>query len=162
MKFEDFFQSRFFSGLIGGVIGLIIILLAFKVGIMVGIRKADFSCKWSDNYHRNFAGPREGFMFGFKDQDFIEAHGSFGEIIKIDGNTLVIIGRNNIEKSVSADEKTIIKRFQDDLKVKDLNVKDKIVVIGEPNESGQIEAKLIRVFPPQDPGFIPMPREWRH
>lgn len=161
MKFEDFFKLKSFWILTGGIVGLIVILSVFKVGMIIGIRKADFSCRWSDNYHRNFAGPRGGFMMNFQDQDFIEASGSFGKIIRIDGNILILVGRNNIEKSVLISEKTIIKRFQDDLKVSDLKIDDQIAVIGEPNEAGQIVAKLVRVFPARDPGFIPIPREWK-
>jgi hypothetical protein len=114
--------------------------------------KANFSYRWAEQYHKNFAGPRAGFFGDWRMPpfgDFIEGHGTFGEIIKIEGNNLVVKGRENIEKIVSVNEKTVIKSGFKDIKISDLKVGDMIVIIGSPNEQGQIEAKLIRVFPPK-------------
>jgi hypothetical protein len=123
------------------------LLFVFKVGMMVGIKKADFSCRWSDNYHENFGGPRGGFWGGFDDKDFIESNGTVGQIIKIEGETLVVRGRRDMEKIIVTDNETAIKRLRDTIKVSDLKVDENIVTIGEPNDAGQIEAKLIRVMP---------------
>jgi hypothetical protein len=126
--------------------------LIFKTGMFVGAMKANFSYRWAESYHKNFAGPRAGFFGDWRIPpfgDFIESHGTFGEIIKIDGNTLVVKGRENIEKIVLVGEKTIIKSGLKDIKISDLKVGDMMVIIGSPNEQGQIEAKLIRVFPPK-------------
>jgi hypothetical protein len=130
----------------------IIAALIFKAGMFVGIMKANFSYRWAEQYHKNFAGPRAGFFGDWRIPpfgDFIEGHGTFGEIIKIEGNNLVVKGRENIEKIVLVNEKTIIKSGFRDIKISDLKVGDMIVIIGSPNEKGQIEAKLIRVFPPK-------------
>lgn len=148
MNSNNFFQSKIFLGLIYGIAGLIIILAIFKAGEIVGIKKADFSCRWSDNYHRNFGGPRQGFMQGFGDRDFIDANGTFGQIIKIDASTLVIKGRDNIEKVVLVENDTVVKDLNQTVKSADLKVDDYIVVIGQPNENGQIMAKFIRLLPP--------------
>jgi hypothetical protein len=144
-------QSKIFLGIICGIGAFIILLLVFKAGTMVGVRKADFSCRWSDNYHQNFGGPREGFMKGFGDRDFIDANGTTGQIIKIDGSTLVIKGRNDVEKVILLKEDTTISGPTDKLKSTDLKIDEYVVVIGEPNAQGQIEAKLIRLLPPMPP-----------
>jgi len=155
MDFNNFFQSKLFKGILLGVVSLIILLLIFKAGMMVGIKKADFSCRWSDNYHRNFGGPKGGFWGGFDDRNFMEANGTFGQIIKIEGNVITIKDRQSTEKAILLNESTVIKSMRDTIKATDLKVDDNIVVIGEPNESGQISAKLIRLLPA--PPVLPPP-----
>ncbi len=151
MDFNKLFQSKNFKISLGCLGGLIVLLLAFQAGIMVGFKKADFSYRWGENYHQNFAGPRGGFFDGmmrdFSDRDFIGAHGVFGQIMKIDGSTLVIKGQDNVEKIVLVKEDTVIERFRETVKLSDLKIDDYITIIGEPNEAGQIEAKLIRIIP---------------
>jgi hypothetical protein len=157
MDFNKFFQLKTFrTGLI--VIGaLIVLLLVFKAGVFVGYKKAQFSYRWGENYHRNFAGPRGGFFGdfrrGFGDSDYINAHGTFGSIIKIDPSigpgqaaTLIVKGSDNTEKTILVSDKTTIASRREAIKINDLKVDDRIVIIGSPNEQGQIEAKFIRVF----------------
>jgi len=156
MNYSKFFQSKTFKIILWSLGGLVAFLLIFKMGMSVGFRKANFSFRWGENYHQNFGGPRGGFLGNWSGKDFIDAHGVTGQIIKIDGNTLVIKGRGDAEKIVALDEKTVIERFRETLKPADLKVDDLIVVIGEPNEAGQIEAKLLRVMPPPVGGAPPM------
>ena len=137
-----------------GLIVLAIIVFIFGVGILVGEKKAGFSYRWAEEYHRNFAGPREGFIGdwrSFPRGDFIEAHGVFGQIIKIDGATIVIKGNDNIEKIIIVKDNTVIQSLRDTLEIGDLNLDDFVVVIGQPNNSGQIEAKFIRLLPNPPP-----------
>jgi len=156
MDLNKFFQSKAFKIIFWGMVALIIVLTVFKVGMMIGERRADFSQDWGDNYHRNFAGPKEGFSgnLPFAGQDFIEANGAFGQIMEVKDQTIVIKSPDNVEKAISTDEKTTIKRFQEVLKISDLKAGDNIVVIGDPGDDGQIKAKFIRVMP--SPGsFVP-------
>lgn len=147
-KIKKFFQSNLFRLAIGCLVGIVIILLVFKAGTIVGFKKAGFSFKWADNYHRNFAGPKKGFAGGFGDREFMNANGVFGQIIKIDGTVLTVKGQNDVEKIILADDKTVIKNLQETLKLADLKVGDFVVVIGDANDAGQIAAKLIRIMPP--------------
>ena len=55
-------------------------------------------------------------------------------------------GKDDVEKTVLVSEKTAITAHRKSLKVSDLKVDDQAVIIGAPNEQGQIEAKLIRLF----------------
>lgn len=150
MDFNKFLQSKTFKLFLAAISALIVLLFVFKIGAFVGYKKAQFSYRWGENYHRNFAGPRGGF-FGdlrsaFGDRDFINAHGTFGSIIKVDGNTVVIKGKNDVEKTVLVSDKTTVSNRRENLKISDIKVDDQAVVIGSPNEEGQIEAKLIRLF----------------
>ena len=137
-----------------GLVIIVIIMLIFEIGVRVGEKKAGFSYRWAEEYHRNFAGPQGGF-FGdwrsFPGGDFINAHGVFGQIIKIDGLTIVMKGNDDAEKIVIVKEDTIIERLRETVKISDLKVDDFVVVIGEPNDSGQIEAKFIRLLPTPPP-----------
>jgi hypothetical protein len=148
-RIAKIFQSKIFLGIIIGMAIFLAVLLIFKAGMMVGSRKAEFSGNWSDNYHLNFAGPKQGFLNGFQDKDFMEANGVFGQIIKIEGSSIVVRGKDDVEKAVIIEEgTTTIKKLKDTLKVSDLKTNDLIVIIGEPNDAGQIQARLIRVMPP--------------
>ena len=150
MDFNKLFQSKTFKRVLIGLGALIVLLLVFKAGEFVGYRKARFSYKWGENYQRNFAGPRGGFFGnfgrGFGDRDYTNAHGTFGSVIKIDGSTLIVKGSDNVEKTVLVSDKTTITSRRETIKTSDLKVDDRIAIIGSPNEQGQIEAKLIRVF----------------
>jgi len=132
-----------------GFCGFIIILLILGLGIFIGATKARFSYRWAENYHKNFGGPRGGFMGGFPgfpDRDFIEGHGTFGEIIKINDSDLVIKGRDDVEKVILITKDTVIKKGKKTIKKEDLKVGNAITVIGNPDNQGRIEAELIRVF----------------
>lgn len=134
----DFFESKLFQGIIIGLGCLIIIALVFKIGVFVGQKKAEFSFMWGQNYHRNFG-------------DFIDANGSFGQIIKISGPSLVVKDADGEERIVLVNNGTSIKYFRGEIKLSELKIGDNIVVIGDINKDGRIEAKLIRVMPPPPP-----------
>jgi hypothetical protein len=122
----------------------------------VGAKKADFSFRWADEYHRNFAGPQGGFFGDFMgmEKEFINTNGTFGEIIKIDNASLTVKDKNNVEKIVLVSDKTSIVKQRGDLKLSDLKVGDNIIVIGDPTNNGQIEARLIRIMPPPPVSFL--------
>ncbi len=145
-KIDKVFKSKISKRIIIFLIILIALLVVFKIGLIVGAKKADFSCRWSDNYNRNFGGPRKGFLNGFGDRDFIESNGVFGQIIKIDGQNLIIKGRNDTEKIILVKNDTTIKNTSGTINLDGLKTDDYIIAIGDPNNEGKIEAKLIRIF----------------
>ena len=137
--------------IIVSLVGLVVIILIFSAGMFVGGMKAKFSYRWAESYHKNFAGPRAGFFGDWRrlplaPGDFIESHGTFGEIIKINDADFVIKGQGDMEKIILISEKTTIEKGRDTIKKEELKVGECVVVIGSPNQEGQIEAKLIRVF----------------
>lgn len=148
MDYNKLFQSKMFKAILGGIGGIIIFLLILQLGMSIGFKKANFSYRWGENYHQNFGGPRGGFFGGLGGKDLIDAHGVTGQIIKIESSTLVIKGRDNVEKIVLVKDNTTIERLRETIKLSDLKVDDFIVTIGEPNDAGQIEAKFIRLMPP--------------
>jgi len=148
MDYNKLFQSKTFKAILGGIGGIIIFLLILQLGMSIGFKKANFSYQWGEKYHQNFGGPRGGFFGDLGRKDLIDAHGVTGQIIKIESSTLVIKGRDNVEKIVLVKDNTTIERLRETIKLSDLRVDDFIVTIGEPNDAGQIEAKFIRLMPP--------------
>jgi hypothetical protein len=152
---KKFIHRDILKSIIIGLLIAIVLFLVFGLGVLVGEKKAKFSYRWAENYHKNFAGPRAGFFGNWKMSpllpfdEFIEGHGTFGEIIKIEGNNLVVKGKGDVEKVILINEKTVMKSGFKNIRVADLKIGDMIVIIGSPNDKGQIEARLIRVFPPK-------------
>jgi len=148
MELKEIIKSRLYIVVILSLAAIMVLVLTFGVGMYAGFHKARFSYKWGENYHQNFGGPRGGFFENFGGKDLIDANGVAGQIIKINNSTLVIKGRDNVEKIVLVKEDIVIRRLTETIKLSDLKIDDNIVVIGEPNDQGQIEAKFIRALPP--------------
>src|SRR3989344_9420800 len=109
---NKFLQSASFKAGLMALGSLVVLLLVFKAGISLGFKKARFSYKWGENYHRNFGGPRGGFLGDFKrgfgDRDFTNSRGAFGSIITIEGAAFVVKGEDGVEKTVLLSDKTAI------------------------------------------------------
>jgi hypothetical protein len=162
MNFKDFFQSKKIKIALAIIFALIIILLIFQAGIYVGFKKASFSYQWGENYYKNFAGPRGGFMDDIRGGKMMAPHGVFGTIIKNDNPSLIVRGMDNMEKIILMNQDTVINRFRDRITPEDLKINDRVNVLGSPDLSGRMEAKLIRVLPPDFPAtdtpgfFLPL------
>lgn len=150
---NNILESKLFRAVVLSIAVLIILVFVFGLGVFVGTKKADFSFKWADQYHRNFGGPPKGFFGDIAGEQFINSNGIFGQILKIDGQTLTIKGKNNMEISILVTDKTSIVRQRNSIKLSDLKLDDIVVIIGDPNDNGQVEAMLIRVLPPSPISF---------
>jgi len=152
MKIDNFLQSKLLKGVIIGVGIFAVLTLVFSLGVFVGLEKAEYSFRWADQYHRNFGGPQGGFLGDFMgaNRDFANANGSFGQIINIDAPSKILTVKDvsNVENNILVGDKTIIIYQRKNIKISDLKVDENVVIIGEPDNYGQIQAKLIRVMPP--------------
>lgn len=148
------FQSKTFRGILYGIGIAIVLLIVFQIGVFVGFKKAQFTFAWGDNYYRNFAdaGSRHGLTREFEGRDMMNGHGTSGTILKIEDPNIVIKGVDGVEKIIVTNKDTSIRNMMKVSGLTDLKVNDHIVVIGSPNDAGQIEAKFVRVMPfsPQD------------
>jgi hypothetical protein len=137
------------------VIGIIIVVLGIlRVGMSLGERRARFAGAFGDNFERNFVGQRggmmeRGMMGGFWNDKLPSAYGAVGTILSINLPQVVINGQDNLEKTVLVSTSTAIRLFQENVLSSNLKIGDYIIVIGNPNSNGQIEARLIRVAPQQ-------------
>ncbi len=155
MNLKNITHSKNITKILFGLGAFIVVLFVFQAGIEIGYRKASFSYGFGDNYHRIFGEPERGFMMreGMMRGGFLETNGATGKIVKISLPTLVVSGLDNVEKVVLIKNDTEVRQFRNDIKASDLKVNDIVVVLGSPNTSSQIEAKLIRVMPTST-GFI--------
>jgi hypothetical protein len=139
------FDSKVSFRILGGIGIVVVVLLIFSAGITVGFHKASFGRAWGENYERNFGMMPGRLMFG-KD-NFPNANGAAGKIIKVELPTIIVQDKDNTEKVVLIKDDTQIQKMKESVTTKDLKIDDFIVVIGVPNEQGQVEAKLIRIMP---------------
>lgn len=135
------------------IIGIVfVVAFIFQAGVMVGFKKASFSKDWGRNYERNF-GPK-GQMPHFLRDNFGEvpnAHGAIGKIIKMEFPEIVVLDKDQTEKIIVINDNTSILERNEKVSKDSLALDKYIVVIGSPNDQGQIEAKLIRIIPsPED------------
>ena len=152
MDFDTIFTTKKFKIALGIIGGLIFIMLAFSAGVFIGYHKARFSYSWSENYDRNFGGPHRGPFGSFgplpeSGANFMDAHGTSGSVVSVGSSTLVVSGENGLEKKVNVNSSTIIRSQRATINLSDIKPGDSVIVIGNPNAQGQIEAQLIRSFP---------------
>jgi hypothetical protein len=142
-------QNKVARGIIFIICILIVLLFVFQAGMTVGYSRAVYSSKLGDNYYRAF-GPegRMRFMRGFPGNDLPGGHGVVGKIVRLSLPTITVASPDNVEKIVLITNNTIIRKFRDTLSQTDLKLDDTVVVLGSPNSSGEVEAKLIRLMSP--------------
>jgi len=133
------------------IIGIVIIVLGILfVGINIGERRARFAGNYGNNFERNFLGSKSG-MTGMMERYFggtmPGAHGSTGEILSVNLPQIIVSGQDNLEKTVLISTSTVIRQFRENMQSSDLKAGDFVVILGDPNDQGQIDAKLIRIMP---------------
>lgn len=160
MDLNTIFQSKEFRVILWSLVGLIGVFAIFEAGVIVGYKKGTYAYRWEQHYEQNFGGPKGGLPLGDQHtglipglrnasgNDIMGAHGISGSILKIDGSTVVIRGKDDVEKIIQIDDDALIKRFHDAIHLADLKVNDMVVVIGDSDDLGKIEAKFIRVMQP--------------
>jgi hypothetical protein len=149
MKFDfrTLFQSKKVNRTLK-IVGIVIItLVIFQAGMFVGFKKASFAYRFGDNYARTFGGHRDEMSKNFPNIDFPNSHGTIGKIIKINLPTIIIKGKDNLEKIVVIKNNTDIRLFREAASTTDLKIDSNVMVLGTPNEKGEIEARLIRLMP---------------
>lgn len=156
-KIKETLNSKTFRTVVYTLGVLAIAFLIFEIGMMAGFRKASFGRDWGENYENNFGSPhRMQLGKGIGDmRNLPNAHGAIGKIIKVElPNMVVLDGKDNTEKIIVLGDDTEIRMMRDILKEEELKEDLDVMVIGAPNSSGQIEARLIRVLPPPPKPYI--------
>ncbi len=155
---KELTQSKSFQGILIGIVISIIALLIFQAGVIVGHHKAQFGDRMGGSYERYFVDMGQGDFppnpnFGFGEMLPPGGHGAAGQVIDVTLPTFVIAGPDNLERTVVVSDATVIRQFRDELGTESLEAGKFVVVLGEPNDKGEVEAKLIRFLPPP-PNFI--------
>ncbi len=159
MDISKLSKSKILIWVIAVIFEVGIILCAFRVGMVVGFNKANYSLHWGENYHQLFGRPRHSnfgpitgsirdFIGEFDKDDFSSGHGVVGTIIKVDTSTIMVKASDNTEKSLLLSSQTTIRRGDDTINISDIKENDRVVALGSPSSTGQIEVKFLRVFQP--------------
>jgi len=138
-------HSRIFKIVVTLLAELILLIGVFSLGMNVGFKKAGFTYDWSQNYSNNFGGRLTPIQAPPNSQLF-NAHGLDGTILTIDKGSIILKDEDGNEKTVDVSAQTTIRQNFKNITAADLKTGEEIVVIGEPNPRGQIEAKLIRAL----------------
>ncbi len=142
----SFLHSRSFIIILWGIAIVLLLLVTFKAGELIESQRADFAYQWGQNYYHNFFGRPSG--VDLDGNRFMTSYGAFGPIISIAAPDFVIQDQNNnVEKNILTSTNTIIREMNGNISFGDLGVSERVIVIGQPNNSGEIEARLVRVVP---------------
>jgi hypothetical protein len=139
-------DSKFLVRILKIIVVFIVVILIFSAGVTVGFHKATFGRDWGEHYNENFGMGHQGGPTGGMD-DFPNAHGAIGKILKIELPNIIVEDRDNTEKAILVGNDTQIQEGSNTLTSTDLKIGDFAVVIGTPDPQGVIEAKLIRILP---------------
>jgi hypothetical protein len=140
-------HSKFFIWIVLGLTQLIIIVAVFALGVSVGIHKARFTYSWASNYPSNF-GQNGGAFIKTPPQagQFFNDHGLDGIILTTSAGSVAIKDEDSNEKTILINQSTTIRQDSGNITAADLKTGEEIVVIGEANDQGQVQAKFIRVL----------------
>lgn len=144
--YRDILKSKWLWIAGGVIIEIILLLLVFRFGVVMGVRKANFSENWGKNYGRLFGEPRPGF-FSPNNGGLRSAFGNAGTVISVGSSTIIIKTSDNNEKTIAVSTGTVIRSGMSNVGIGNVKTGDPIVAIGEPDQNGEIAAKLIRIFP---------------
>jgi hypothetical protein len=152
---NHFFRSRLFVGILIGVAVMFVLVCVFETGVAVGYHEATFSSHWGANYERNFGGSGMQGSMGLPDGHDPEAYGATGEIISVSGSTIVVQNSNRQEEKVVINSTTSIRNQENTITASALTDGTYVVVVGDPDDDGNIDASLIRVIPSPPAGEMP-------
>lgn len=137
----------FIKGIIVGIVALIVLLGVFQLGMFVGSHKAGFAFDRYDFYNNMPGGgpPSHGQM-GLPLPGTFDPHGAVGSVISNDGKRMVLKGLDGSEKIIIYSTSTEIQNGPNVIKASDISENKRVVVFGNPDDKGQIEAKFIRLL----------------
>lgn len=137
-------SSKGFHFVLWALGGVVILLLVFGAGVAVGYRSGLFSSRFGENYYHNFFGGGPGGVMGMPTP--MNQHGTIGSVISVGSSTIATKDPGGNEQSIVINEDTVIREGNETLTIAGIQDGDQVAVIGEPNDTGQIAARLIRVF----------------
>lgn len=136
----------FIKGLITGIVVLIVLLGVFQLGIFVGSHKAGFAFKRYGFYNNMPGGPPSHGQMGLPLPGTFDPNGAVGSVISNDGKRMVLKGLDGSEKIIVFSTSTEIQDGPNVIKPSDISENKRVVIFGNPDDKGQIEAKFIRLL----------------
>ena len=144
---KNYLQTNTVSKMILALAIILVILLIFQAGVAVGYRRGAFSSNWSSAYGRGLDDPRSIFAPFVHDSDDINPHGAVGDIVSVRLPGMMIKGPNSAEQVVTISPTTTVRFIHSVASTSDLTPGSQVIVIGEPQGNGSIDATFIRIMP---------------
>lgn len=117
------------------VISVAAALFIFELGAFVGYHRAQFSYRGGERYAVMMSGS--------------PIHGAAGRIVSVSMPSFVVVGPDNVEKTVTVNGKTMITRMRGQASTSAIQPDEFTVVLGDPDDAGFINARFIRLMPTQ-------------
>lgn len=145
---ENFLSSRR-ARVAAGIIGaLFLALLIFHAGVVFGARRAEFGGPFGR------AGMERGFRpsffpggFEFPRGFISGTHGAVGTVTALALPTFTLQTREGTSQTILVSTSTLFRNMGTATNTEELSVGSSVIVLGEPDSQGRIDAKLIRILP---------------
>lgn len=128
------------------VIAIVAGLLILRLGMFIGHVQAALSLRAGDTYFRAIDGRDARNTLFFVSNDMPSAHGAVGRVLSVSLPTFVVASPDNVEKTVVVSSGTAVRRFRDAVPATDIRPNEFIVVLGNPDGAGRIQADLVRIM----------------
>lgn len=147
MNIQSYFQNNKFQKIILILAIIIVILGIFQLGFQFGYRHGSFSRQWDERTFNQFGQGRTSFSPYMMMGGMPNPHGAFGQIISNQLPKLIVQDGDRDESIIILDKNTAIRKQRSIGSTSDLTVGAEIVTFGDPNDNGEIKARLIRIMP---------------
>ncbi len=146
---QPLITSRVAQIILGILAVLILMCVSFLAGVKASERRMRHFSNWSTNYPEMMRSHRGDRMIRPlpKRVSMPLPNGVFGRVLSATGTNLVIDGQDTFEQNVLITSSTAIRTERGTATLQDIQPNTEVGVFGAPNEQGQIEAHLIRLFP---------------
>lgn len=133
---------------LGVVAVLILMCVSFLAGAKCSERRMRHFSNWSNHYPDMMLPHRGMRVMEFRGRPPMPLpNGVFGRVLSATGTNLIIEGRDHFEQNVLINASTTIRTERGTASIADIQPEMEVGVFGMPNEQGQIDARLIRLFP---------------
>lgn len=155
MNTSEFFKSSKFKAILYLLVLLLAAVIIFEGGVAVGYHRAAFSYQWNDNYFHDVRDPRSVFAAFSRGPDDPNPHGAIGQVVSVDLPKFMVKGTNSAEQVVIIGPNTSLRRLRGDGTSTDLKAGQQVIVIGSPDDRGEIQASFIRILPQPATSSVP-------
>ncbi|MBU6427023.1 hypothetical protein KGQ27_02165 [Patescibacteria group bacterium] len=146
MNYKEFFGSSGYARLLKILGMLLVLMVIFSIGMAAGYYRAKFSFERDNNYY-SIGWPRSPLAPFLNDTDDSNPHGAIGKIISVQLPSIMIRDQGNVERIAVIGGSTAIRHFRSEASTTDLIPGEQVIVIGEPDGKGRINAAFIRILP---------------
>ena len=124
---------------------LVLLLVVFGLGMAVGDHRSLFASRFGENYYHNFLGMGDGFG-GRMEMGHFNTHGVAGTVIDVTSSTISVKNFRGSEESVAILPETIVSENDNTVSSTVITVGNDVIVVGQPDNQGEIRARFIRLF----------------